>query len=171
MTATIERDALISDDEVYRYWLTRTWSDWTPDGRDTLLWVMLNPSTADARIDDATIRQVIWFTRAWGYRRAVVCNLFALRATNPHALARHDDPVGPDNDHWLYHHAARAAEIVCAWGAHRAAAGRAEQVTDLLCHYGPVYHLGQTRSGAPRHPCRLSQATAMQLWLPELDVV
>lgn len=156
----VERDAKLSDDEVYRYWLTRSW----PEGIGSVLWVMLNPSTADGYKDDATIRRIVGFTRSWGYRQAVVCNLFALRSTNPQMLTRHDDPIGPDNDRWLNHFAECSADAVCAWGAHRMAGERASKVVPLLQRRTALHCLGRTRAGAPCHPLRLANATPLQLW-------
>jgi hypothetical protein len=81
----------------YRYALWRVW-----DGnRPPLVFVMLNPSIADAERDDPTIRRCLGFACAWGYGALTVVNLFALRATCPHTLRRAADPVGPDNDEHL----------------------------------------------------------------------
>src|SRR5437870_2889354 len=88
-----ERDAKISDCGRYRYTLTRRVGVGGP-----LVWVMLNPSTADAEVDDPTIRRVMKFTEASDCGLAIVVNLFALRSPSPKALRGHADPVGPDND-------------------------------------------------------------------------
>jgi hypothetical protein len=150
--------AVISDCGTFRYALTR--GDWL-GGTGTVLFVMLNPSTADASTDDATIRRCIGFAWDWGFARLTVANLFAYRATNPDDLivaARAGvDPVGPDNDRWIVRLASGASQIVAAWGAHRAAEARTTRVLELL---GPdVMCLGQTKSLAPRHPVRLRRDT------------
>src|SRR5687767_7200334 len=75
------RGAVISDDQRYRYQLVRGWS-----GEPPIVWVMLNPSTADGTQDDHTIRKIVQFSRNWGYGSLTVVNLFALRATKPTAL-------------------------------------------------------------------------------------
>lgn len=144
----LHSDAEISGDGLYRYSLIRRWS-----AGPTLRWVMLNPSTADAHVDDPTIRRCTGFARAWGYGEIVVHNLFALRATDPRALRVHADPVGPDNDLYLRRVGSPPVPTVCAWGAHGALHGRdravlavlAESSTQVLC-------LGTTRAGQPRHP-------------------
>lgn len=135
-SATIDGD--------YRYRLDRWWGD-----GPRLVWVMLNPSTADHREDDPTIRRVRGFTQREGYDGFTVVNLYSLRATDPAALTSHDDPVGWHGD--LIQHAVivRAPAVVVAWGAHPMAEQRARQfrasTPDALC-------LGHTKSGAPRHP-------------------
>src|SRR5258708_25884820 len=88
----VEKGAVLSDDLVYRYELTRRW-----DSRPMVTWVMLNPSIADAEVDDLTVTKCCGFTQRWGWGGIRVVNLFALRATNPKELHDHPDPVGPKN--------------------------------------------------------------------------
>lgn len=158
MTApAIERSATISDDGVYRYMLTRRWSDAAPDA-----WMMLNPSTADGTEDDPTIRRCMGFSRGWGAGGIIVVNLFALRATNPKALARHADPVGPENDDAILDAAAAAlalgGRIIAAWGANAMARERGRIVANLVAGYVGAQRLlvmGTTGEGAPKHPLYL----------------
>jgi hypothetical protein len=138
----------------YRYELWRRWSD-GPE----LIWILLNPSTADARRDDPTIRKCIGFSRLWGYGGMRVLNLFAFRATRPAALRRAADPVGPNNNRTLRKYAAR--ECIIAWGNHGDFRDRAAPVISLL--HGPVFTLGLTASGQPKHPGRLSYETSRVL--------
>jgi len=116
----------------------------------TVLWIMLNPSTANAERDDPTIRRCIGFSRAWGFGAMHAVNLFALRATDPAELARAPDPVGPETDRQIVESTAGADTIIAAWGAHTLARARAVEVLPLLA--GPLRCLGVTASGAPRHP-------------------
>jgi hypothetical protein len=137
--------ARLSADGLYRYELWRRWGD----GR-VLTWIMLNPSTADAEIDDPTIRRCVAFTKAWRYDAIRVVNLFALRATDPAELGQVEDPVGPENDAVL--DSLGEVDVVAAWGAHAMAATR---VVDLQARGGlpaGMRCLGMTKSGAPRHP-------------------
>lgn len=152
MTATLVRSAVISDDGVYRYSLTR--SGWLTSGNAEgrrLVWVMLNPSTADGEVDDPTIRRVMKFTEPAGYPEAVIVNLFALRATDPKALNNHRDPVGPLNDQTLRGFG-DDCEIVCAWGAFGNRYNRAGQVLGDHLSDRPLWCLGTTKDGHPRHP-------------------
>jgi hypothetical protein len=149
----VASSAVISTCGTYRYELRRTWNSLQP----TVGWIMLNPSSADATRDDATIRRCVAFARAWGYGGITVRNLFALRATDPRELRRHPDPVGPNNDWHLLHGAhVEDAVTVCAWGAHGAYLGRADAVLKRMARHGlTLHHLGLTKAGQPRHPLYL----------------
>jgi hypothetical protein len=146
----MKRDAVLSPCGTYRYSLTRQWKE----SGQLAGWIMLNPSTADANVDDPTIRRCISFSAAWGCSGLVVRNLFALRSTDPRGLAAHADPVGPDNDEHLRACADDQVTIV-AWGTSggQLTADRAEHVLAMLRAAGvePIC-LGMTKNGAPRHP-------------------
>jgi hypothetical protein len=152
--------AVISPDGRYRYELRRQWAEGRP-----VLWIMLNPSTADAELDDPTIRRVIGFTRAWGYPGAVVVNLFAWRATDPAELLRapRSEVSGPDNASVLERLMAEAGLVVCAWGGHRAATKLPHPLVRALAvaSHKELWCLGKTASGAPRHPLYLKADTEL----------
>jgi hypothetical protein len=139
--------AQFSPCRTYRYTLTRTWGDEPP-----AVFVMLNPSTADAMADDPTIRRCKQFARRERCGGLAVVNLFALRATDPRELRGHPDPVGEDNDWHIRERCAPAALIVAAWGAHGSLRGRDRAVTEFLRVEADLRCLGVTASGAPRHP-------------------
>lgn len=146
----IERDALISPCGMYRYWLQRTWDP----SRFALPFVMLNPSTADAEVDDPTIRRCMGFAKREHYGGIWVANLYAFRATRPEALWKAADPYGPENDDTLVRLARRAAvhsiPIVCAWGAN---GGKNNRPIVLMQQAGASFAcLGRTKDGQPRHP-------------------
>lgn len=154
----ITRDAGLSADGVYRWWLTRRWAV-----GPLVHWLMLNPSTANASVDDPTIRRCIAFSRSWGAAGLVVTNLFALRATQPTALLEHPDPVGRLNGTEILAAARRADYTVCAWGGHRLARIRAAKVMLALELAGAAtVALKVGRTGAPWHPLyvRADQPTA-----------
>lgn len=142
--------AIISACGQYRYKLTRP-GDMTAT-RGPAVFVMLNPSTADASVDDPTIRRCMGFARAWGCDGIVVVNLYAFRATQPSDLWIQSDPVGRENDNWLIGVAHEAEEIVCAWGVNARPERVAEVTAILMTACGRLRCLGATKSGAPRHP-------------------
>jgi hypothetical protein len=143
-----EKAALISPDELYRYWLSRLWDAKLP----ALVVAGLNPSTADGKKDDPTIRKCIGFAQRWGYGSLLMVNLFAYRATDPKAMMRVAEPVGPDNDQWLTS-SVGGRTVLCAWGKNGAHLNRAAAVYKLIAPVaGALYCLGTTNEGQPRHP-------------------
>lgn len=150
-----------SGDRAYRYRLDRR----VGPGAGVVAFIMLNPSTADERTDDPTIRRAIGFARTWGFGRLVVGNLFAYRCTDPRGLRRVADPVGRRNDRSLRALATRADLVVCAWGVHGRLHDRAAAVRDLLAGAGVRPHvLRLTRDGAPAHPLYLPAALTPIGW-------
>lgn len=133
----------------YRYTLMRRWR-----AGAALRFVMLNPSTADATLDDPTIRRCVGFAKREGYAALIVLNLYAFRATDPKALLNCDDAVGPDNDSHLWSHLYSASQgptpVVAAWGVN-AQLGRVQQVLSLVDDVD-WRCLGTTKDGHPRHP-------------------
>jgi hypothetical protein len=123
---------------------------------------MLNPSTADHRVDDPTIRRCMGFARRWGYGSLVVVNLFAFRTPSPALLARAPAPVGPQNDQYLRAARRRTQDIVVAWGTHGSLHGRDRVVIELLGRRRrrPLLCLGTTAHGYPRHPLYLQKSTS-----------
>lgn len=145
----------------YRYSLTRQWSD----TRARLLFVLLNPSTADAAHNDPTVARCMRRAQLGGFGAFRVVNLFAYRATRPADLFAAASPIGPDNDKALVAGARWADHIICGWGAHGAHLGRNAAVGTLLRQMGkPLLALGTTRCGNPRHPLYLPYGLAAQPW-------
>lgn len=153
--------AIFSEDRRYRYLLSRRVG--LADGE--VLFIMLNPSTANEIADDPTIRRCKGFARDWGYGVLTVCNLFAYCTADPDVLRRVDDPVGPDNDAHIATAASRAAIIVCAWGAFKEAAERAIEVQGDLRRAGRTpMCLGLTATGHPKHPLYIPKTQPLQEW-------
>lgn len=147
--------AVISPCGQYRYHLTR-------GDAPRLLFVMLNPSTADAQTDDPTIRRCLGFARRLGYGGIEVANLYALRATKPAALRTHPDPVGPHANAWLMQLAANHRDILCAWGANATPDRVAAALPFLQAHRSRLWCLGRTAGGQPRHPLMLRADTELE---------
>jgi hypothetical protein len=167
-------DAILSGCGKYRYCLWREWRGVAPrknwrwygckDGAGhelgepkSCLFVMLNPSTADAEQDDPTIRRCVGFAKRFGFDRLEVVNLYAWRATNPKeiiAMTGGGDPVGPRNQEIIEKSATDAGLIICAWGAHGSHIGQDETVRGWLGERD-LHCLGRTKEGHPRHPLYL----------------
>lgn len=146
MTDLLTRsDATISECGLYRYRLTREWG-----AGATAVFIMLNPSTADASQDDPTIRRCVGFAKREGCGRLEVVNLFAFRATAPKDMRAAADPIGPENDaHILAAVTAADGPRIAAWGAHGGQRGK--EVGRRLRGMG-LKCLGLTAALAPRHP-------------------
>jgi hypothetical protein len=159
----MERDAVISDCGRYRYLLRRAWDHTKPRA----LFVMLNPSTADAEIDDPTIRSCIRISKSWGYGSFEVVNLFAWRSTDPDELPNAPDASGPDNERIVEAAITRCDVVVFAWGAHPFAQKKAQTFRDLVTPRRPmIYCLGFTKARAPKHPLFLKSTTPLQAYTP-----
>lgn len=163
--------AIFSPCRTWRYSLWRIWIDspsWLPR-RDTYknfaLFIMLNPSTADEKRNDPSVSRCLRYTKDWGYDGVIVCNLFALRSTDPKELYRFDDPVGPDNDSKIRASANDLTLIVCAWGNHGKYMNRSNIVSNMLANSGfELYCLGLTKEGEPKHPLYLPKNLKPVLW-------
>lgn len=134
---------------------------------------MLNPSTADETVDDPTIRRVIGFSRAWGFGRMLVVNLFALRTTRPHDLSDSAAPVGPGNDDAISEAVSAADVLLFAWGNHGVTSNpgtgvrRDHEVLDALAGVSKAIRcLGTTNEGQPRHPLYLPALSAPVVFRP-----
>jgi hypothetical protein len=141
----------------YRYTLER--GPWL-NGAGTVLFVMLNPSTADETQDDPTIRRCIGFAQAWGFSRLTVANLYAVRATDPRELWLHHDPIGPWNKRSISKLASDADQVIVAWGAtpHPDPNQPHRMLRTLGFFHGGVVCLGHTKDGHPRHPLYVPKA-------------
>jgi hypothetical protein len=152
----VENTADISDCGKYRYWLTRCWDR----SRPPLMFIMLNPSTADANVDDPTIRRCIHFAAREDCGGIAVVNLFAFRAKSPGDLPKQFDPFGPRNQGYLMQALMRSGphnmKIVCAWGGMKFAQSYAEDFRLLVERENvPVWCLGTNDDGSPKHPLYL----------------
>ena len=151
-------EARFSECNQYRYSLVRQWDKGLP----FLMFVMLNPSTADANVDDPTVKRCVRFSMTKGYGGLMVGNLFALRSTDPTMLYSHIDPVGPENNDVLFDMADKADTIVAAWGNHGKLLGRDGEVAEMFS--GRLNVLKLNSSGSPSHPLYLPKNSDIVHW-------
>lgn len=161
--------AIISPCGLYRYTLERDVCQPSAHGPIVFAYFGVNPSTADASIDDATVRKWRGFGKRWGATRFIVGNVYAYRATDVRALYTVGDPIGPENDHYLAKIIAEADILIPCWGdrgklpSHLR--GRLNEVTDRLVASGkPVVTFGLTKGGDPMHPLMLGYETPLMAW-------
>lgn len=155
------RSAIFSEDRVFRYELLRVWDTAKP----RVLFIGLNPSTADENYDDNTIKRCMTFADTWGFGSLGMANLFGFMATKPKKMMAAADPIGPEWDLALFRAIPFASKVIAAWGVGGAYKGRGEQVRKILIEHGvQLYHLGLTGGGFPRHPLFLRGDTKPTLW-------
>jgi hypothetical protein len=171
----VDSNALVSTCGKFRYWLYRIWDESLP----TLVFIMLNPSTADARENDQTVRKCMGFAQHHGYGGIVILNLYAFRARRPTDLKAAGYPVGPDADMWINWFLdsdhkldgfGRSMTVVCAWGAnaaHQSHHARIKQVMSIVDDNLHTTHcLATGHNNVPRHPLMLSYANKPTIWWP-----
>lgn len=148
----------------YRYTLERSWATLPR----YVLWIMLNPSTADAMTNDATIRRCVRYAKDWSFTGILVGNLYAYRATQPSELFSAPDPIGSENDAALLELVTRSQLIVCAWGQRGPDPGRRWNVLRNLGvpNYREVRALRINDNGEPGHPLRLPLGARPIVWDP-----
>ena len=141
----VNKNATFSDCRKYRYGLSRTWNG----KKKTILFIGLNPSTANEKIDDPTIRRCINYAQNWGYGSLLMVNLFAYRATLPSELKNVKNPIGNDNDLQIIELSKKADIAVAAWGNEGTLLNRDKEVKKILPN---LMCLKINKSGQPSHP-------------------
>lgn len=149
-----DRKVIFSPCRMWRYALTQVWDRRFP----MLVFVMLNPSTADERQNDPTVERCERRAHKLGFGGVAVYNAFAYRSTDPRKLRQVDDPIGPTNDKYLASivDTNKPCTIVVAWGKHASLGRRFEKVLQILSQQQMVYCLGQNKDGSPVHPLYIS---------------
>lgn len=151
------KNASISNCGQFRYHLYRQWDEDLPE----VMFIMLNPSTADGDVDDPTIRRCIGFAKSWGYGAIHVCNLYAFRATNPKDLFRQESIIGTGdiNIKTIEYYSSNCDEVICAWGNHPIIS----KIKKLMPNYNPLQGVDRSKLmaiqisnyGTPKHPLYL----------------
>lgn len=150
-------------DKKYRYTL---WREVNPDGAGTIAFIGLNPSTADEANNDPTIRRCMGFAKDWGARWLCMLNVFAFRATDPKVMKLEDDPFGQDNHHHILRVTSIADKVIAAWGIHGCWMNGDINVKQWLIGINiPLYCLGKTKEGHPKHPLYIKASTVPTTYL------
>ncbi len=172
----MQKDAIVSETGRYRYRLTRKWNDKDKN----ICFVMLNPSTADASVDDPTIQSCMRIAAMHGYGSLTVVNLYALRSTDPDQLAKVKDATGGYPNKLHIEAAVRECDtLLYAWGSHKFAKRQAQRViADIAglidredCKCGAPVCLHINKDGMPKHPLYVAAETPFEpyLYLGEVE--
>ena len=154
----LDSGAKFSDDRVYRYRLWRIWDRSLP----IVLFIGLNPSTADEKKNDPTVTRCINFAKRWGTGGIYMGNIFALRATDPNVMMNHSEPIGVYNNYELKQMILRCHLNVACWGTKGLHLGQGMQVAQFFSGFKC---LGITKDGHPKHPLYLRNDTELIDWL------
>ena len=163
----IKRSAVFSDCRTWRYTLERYWDKSKP----FVLFILLNPSTADEVNDDRTNTRGINYAKDWGYGGVVFCNLFAYRTPKPAVLKEQGilDVVGSGNKYYVLNMCENASMIICAWGTHGSFINQDQKMLKELKQFN-LYHMGLTKHGFPRHILYLKGSIKPQLWKNLMEI-
>lgn len=145
---------VFSKDRKYRYVWRHGWDADKP----IMMFVGLNPSTADEKEKDPTVTRCVNLAKREGCGTLIMMNIFAIRSTDPKVLYDHDSPIGEDNDLWLKRIAESAKIIVGGWGVHGKLNNRGNDVLKL---FDKIYCLGTNKDGTPKHPLYLRKDTPL----------
>lgn len=154
------RDAVVEGE--YRYSLVR---EWNVDNPKSVVFIMLNPSTADDEKEDQTTKVCIEFAKRWGFGSMQIVNLFAYRATEPNILKElnnYNKMVGERNNEFIQSALEEADKIVVAWGEHGIIKNRYRdtELKDILAKY-PLYCFRVIANNQPKHPLGVSYDTQL----------
>ena len=148
MVKILHSGAKFSKDRMYRYSLWRTWDETLPK----VLFIGLNPSTADEIKDDPTIRRCLHYSIDWGFGGYIMGNIFGYRSKDPKKLKDINDPIGPRNNYWIHKIHNEASLTIAAWGNWGNLYGRGNSVLKLVDN---MHCLKITKEGHPAHPLYL----------------
>lgn len=154
----IKKDAYIDKTGRYRYWLMRQWGQ---NSKNFVNFILLNPSKADARLDDPTVRRCTCFAKNLGFDGMYVTNLFAFRTKDPQELKKQLEPMGKENDKYIREKAKISRLVVIAWSNHGSFMNRDKEVIAILSQEKSIYCFGINKSGQPTHPSRLKGDTKL----------
>lgn len=165
------KTATLSNCLQYRYELSRIWDD----TKHIVVFIMLNPSTADANNDDPTVKRCVSFAKSWGCGGITIINLFAYRATTPDDMKQARDPIGIRNDLLILTVISRETTgiVICAWGNHGTYLARDTHVLNILERCGiPLFCLHINKgSGQPGHPLYLKKDLKPVLFTTDNKVI
>ena len=151
----MKKSAVLSPDSIYRYQLSRSWDIDKPK----ILFIMLNPSTADEFVEDPTIRRIVNYAKDWGYGSVYVGNLYAFRSTDPKGLNSVEDPIGPENITNIQVLIGLVDKVVYAWGNERK---EPEWLKKIVTN---PYCIDISKKGIPKHPLYLKKCLKPQLYI------
>jgi hypothetical protein len=144
--------AKFSECRNYRYALWRIWDDSKP----LVMFIGLNPSTANESGDDPTIRRVRAISKNLGYGGVYMMNCFPFVSTDPDALRDYDKTISQQhhfmvNNRELKEVAEKCRDIVFAWGNFKVVKDLGRDI-ELIRVFQDAKALHINKNGSPKHP-------------------
>ena len=157
----MNKSAVLSSCGTYRYQLVRDWAE--DEKMFRLLFVMLNPSTADAKEDDPTIRKCVTIAKNFQFTSIEVVNLFAYRSTDTSELFKRPlhEAIGPLNGYWQNDAVQRANAICVAWGKN---GGNGTKDIQFILEGKGMLSLAVNKDGSPKHPLYCKNSSELTDW-------
>lgn len=158
----VKGDAVMSEDGRYRQVMRRWLGETFPD--EYILFIGMNPSTADATVDDPTCAREWTFARREGFSAMVKCNVGDYRATDPKMLvAPGVVAVSPANIPAILEAAKGAGRVVLCHGKlNKALATAGRELVEALRSSGiELWCFGSNADGSPKHPLYMRADTPL----------
>lgn len=140
--------ALFSSARDHRFVLWRVWRQ----NQHIVHFIGLNPSAADDKENDPTIRRCIQFAKSWGYGGMMITNLFSFRTAFPRELKASTLPLMPENDRYIRACHQLAEKTVVIWGNDGSFGNRAQTISSF---FHPLFCIRKNKTGHPAHPLYL----------------
>jgi hypothetical protein len=149
--------AILDHSRRYRFLLWRFWDD-----RPRMLFIGLNPSTANELQDDPTVRRLCAFAQSWGYGGLYACNVFSQITPYPKELCL-ETAIHPADTHVIKMVVELTSLIVCGWGdgIEKAPHGIARANTIKGFLKAPMC-FGLATRGNPKHPLYMKKDTELE---------
>ena len=139
-----QNGAIFSEDRKYRFVLWRIWNDELPK----VMFIGLNPSTANEDKNDPTIRRIISLSRNLGFGGVYMLNLFTFVTPHPEELKKCENPLKLA-DYYLSEYGNKSNLIVAAWGTFPEVQDRSKHI---MAMFPNLHCLALNQNGSPRHP-------------------
>lgn len=150
----MHKGAILSSCKKHRLQLWREWDFNLPK----VLFIMLNPSTADHEQDDPTLRRCIDFAKQWGYGGLYIGNLYSLRAADPKTLVKVSKFNHRDNHKHIVSIAQQCQLVVCAWGNYPIIKKLGTPLNILKQLNQKLHCIDLSKTGTPKHPLYLKKS-------------
>lgn len=150
--------ATFSECKKYRYALWRIWDKAKP----VVMFIGLNPSTANESENDPTIRRVVSMANSWGYGGVYMMNCWAYIATDP-TLLKTNEFSNEWNNNTITATASKCKTIVFAWGSFEIVK-RLGRDSELIEMFPNAKCLMKNKNGSPRHPLYVKGDTELSLY-------